>query len=488
MTARIAANYLNNAARQNPEMKQAMEDLNAQLLESPGGNVESTLTIVSGSITPTRGLHSIDTEAAAATDDLTNINQTNHPDGRLFFLRAANSARDVIVKHGAGGTGQILLGDSTDLTLVDTTMWLVLLRSGTTWVEVGRFYGAQTRQLPAPTTANKEMIPEVNSAGTGFQLAAPRTRRNVVINGGCRVAQRAAPSISGSYQYGKTDRFAAKADGTPTAGSINNAATALLGTSGFASKLAGITTGASGAVYWRYRIESADVQHLINQAAQIACRVYHDVGSAKNFTLIVNKADASNDFTSVTNIQSGLAVSVPNTTATLLALAVTSLGACGNGIEVIVKCDCAAVTTKNFYLTELQVEPSLVVTPFERRPLAMELAAAKRYYQKSYDADIDPGTNTAGGAIHHRLAAGVAITTGNLFLNTLFEVEMRAQPTVTLFSPAGTAGVIEANGANRTASALIIGQCGFGILQNNSATIWNDQEVVKAHYTAEAEL
>lgn len=141
MTTPAAQGYPSNASRTNAEMKQFLEDVLAISKELPGGNTTSTLTIASGSITPTTGVHLVDTEAAAATDDLTNIVQTNHPDGRLLVLMSVSSARNVVVKNAAGGTGQILTATGADFTLDDASSALILRRSGTNWVEVGRFYG-----------------------------------------------------------------------------------------------------------------------------------------------------------------------------------------------------------------------------------------------------------------------------------------------------------------------------------------------------------
>lgn len=141
MTSLPADNYINNASRTVAEQKVALESLRDVHAELPGGVVNSTLTIATGSVTPTAGVHIIDTEAAAASDDLANIVTTNHPDGRLLLIRNANNSRSVVVKHNAGGAGQIALVDSADLTLSDTTMVLCLQRVGADWKEVFREYG-----------------------------------------------------------------------------------------------------------------------------------------------------------------------------------------------------------------------------------------------------------------------------------------------------------------------------------------------------------
>jgi hypothetical protein len=140
MTALFAANYISNASRTNAQVKQALEDLRSFVAEQPGGGLEQALTIATGSVTPASGAARaliVDTEAAAASDDLANIIQTNAPEGSLMLLRNANSARTVVVKHNAGGAGQITLQGSADRSLVDAKTYLILMRVGTDWVEIG---------------------------------------------------------------------------------------------------------------------------------------------------------------------------------------------------------------------------------------------------------------------------------------------------------------------------------------------------------------
>ena len=105
-------------------------------VERPAEN--PAVRISSGSITPTRGTVEIDTEASAATDDLTNINQTHLPDGSLLLLKIADNGRKVVVKHNAGGTGLIELSGGLDFELNRVEQRLLLQREGTKWVEVLR--------------------------------------------------------------------------------------------------------------------------------------------------------------------------------------------------------------------------------------------------------------------------------------------------------------------------------------------------------------
>lgn len=138
-----ASGYLSDAARTTAEMKQGLEDVRDAIAASFGNAEMVELTIVSGSVTPTQAAHSIDTEADASSDALTHLDQTDMPDGAMVLIRSEDNARDVIVNHGAGGAGQILLADSLNFGFQNTTQWLLLQRFGTSWSEVLRSYGDQ---------------------------------------------------------------------------------------------------------------------------------------------------------------------------------------------------------------------------------------------------------------------------------------------------------------------------------------------------------
>jgi hypothetical protein len=84
----------------------------------------STLTIAAGVVTPTADYHAIDTEAAAASDDLDTITAPAGGVHRLLLVRPANGARTVVLKHG---TGNIFTEDGTNLTLAGLAAFALLL-------------------------------------------------------------------------------------------------------------------------------------------------------------------------------------------------------------------------------------------------------------------------------------------------------------------------------------------------------------------------
>ena len=99
----------------------------------PGAQTPEALTIDTGSITPTRSMVIVDTEGAAASDDLSTILTSTMHDGAMVMIIAANAGRVVTVVHGVGAGGIELLGGANRN--LSTSAWLMLRRSGTRWIE-----------------------------------------------------------------------------------------------------------------------------------------------------------------------------------------------------------------------------------------------------------------------------------------------------------------------------------------------------------------
>ena len=135
MSTLPASGYLSNNARTEGEEKVAFESQRDSIEQAPGNAAEADLTIAAGVVTPTRSSHRIDTEAAAAADDLDNILTTNHPEGRIIFLRSVDAGRVVTVRHAQGGAGQVYLADAVNRVL-SISDHLALYRVGTDWREL----------------------------------------------------------------------------------------------------------------------------------------------------------------------------------------------------------------------------------------------------------------------------------------------------------------------------------------------------------------
>ena len=152
----------------------------------------TALTIATGAITLTNNSSSyvIDTEGAAATDDLDTI--SGGQDGQVIILNSANAARNVVVKHN---TGNIYNPNAFDITL-DLTTDLVVLRYNSTavkWIIVSvSAFGSSPSVLISSQTASSsaslaftglssqfsvyefefvDIIPATNGAGLVMQFS-----------------------------------------------------------------------------------------------------------------------------------------------------------------------------------------------------------------------------------------------------------------------------------------------------------------------------
>jgi hypothetical protein len=146
MTNFTAVNYLQDGARTVAEQKLAFEQNLAATKELLGGLPIQQLTISGTSLTPAAGTApfiAVATPGGAASANLTNLVATNIKDGSWLALRMANAGQVPTVKHAAGGAGQFSLAGAADLALLDPSLVLLVALSGTTWTEVGRFYGNQ---------------------------------------------------------------------------------------------------------------------------------------------------------------------------------------------------------------------------------------------------------------------------------------------------------------------------------------------------------
>jgi len=97
------------------------------------GVISLTITGHGGQDTATPGRITIDTEAAAATDDLDTINGGR--DGMVLKVRANNDARTVVMKNG---TGNMRLQADFSLNNVYDTMTLSYVAALSSWLEDSR--------------------------------------------------------------------------------------------------------------------------------------------------------------------------------------------------------------------------------------------------------------------------------------------------------------------------------------------------------------
>lgn len=241
-----AAGYISDNARTQAQVQTALEDIVASLRQIPGASqVELTNTIASGSITPagSGGVIVVDTEAAAATDDLTNIVTTNYPDGACLLLRNSNAARVVTMKSLAGGAGQFNLDRTVDYVLDDTKKWILLQRRSADWYEIFR----------GPYRLTSFVVSKV----AGFTVAREDLGKTFTCAGTFTVALTAAASLGSGFVVVVKNSSTGTITVDPNSSELVNGATTLLVPPGWSYVL--ICTGTE----WQI-ISSTGIQPTVN--------------------------------------------------------------------------------------------------------------------------------------------------------------------------------------------------------------------------------
>jgi len=209
-------------------------------------------------------------------------------------------------------------------------------------------------------------------------------KTNLFDNGGMQIYQRASPHtlVKDVYGFG-VDRWAGMVTGTAVnAGTLRQATASTLNNSGYSALFQGVTLTGTGVVYFRQRRASQTAVMLKNQNVSIQFNVYHDVGSPVNYTIYVRKANALNNFTTTTNIANSGAISINTATDTKIEYKNVALGDCSNGLEIEVKIECGAITTKNFEFANAKLEIGTSASNFINKDYNEDLLNCKFYYKE----------------------------------------------------------------------------------------------------------
>jgi hypothetical protein len=142
-----------------------------------------------------------------------------------------------------------------------------------------------------------------------------------------------------------------------------------------------------------------------------------------------------------------------------------------------------------FDIAQVKLEEGSFATDFVLAGgnLAGELVACQRYYEKSYNINTAPGTNTIVGMSCNMISANFA--NGSFMRFPFFSmVRKRARPTFNTYSQNGVLGNVNIQSINRSATLFDISEKGFVAFQNTSGVTWSSGESIDFHWTADAEI
>jgi len=293
-------------------------------------------------------------QSPTATNNFT-FYQPTTPDGSVRIGNGnVGAATDKIIIQSTGDvgvTGGITAGNG--ITVVDGSG---LIQAGSLEVFVGA------------TVAGDVTAGSYN----GGQLAGLRNR---VINGDMRIDQRqngGSLTITSAGVY-TVDRSFSAATGANLTGNRTTTGTASFGCSR-ATQFIGAASN-TGAQLGQ-RIEAANLQDFATGTTiTISCYIYSSAAFTPTWQWITA---TTTDATYSTVGASGSFAAVPATTWTRVTATFTAPANTTNGAQVTIQLG-ATLAGVTKLITGLQVEVGPVATPFEQRPIGMELALCQRY-------------------------------------------------------------------------------------------------------------
>jgi hypothetical protein len=153
----------------------------------------------------------------------------------------------------------------------------------------------------------------------------------------------------------------------------------------------------------------------------------------------------------------------------------------GNFISTTGAVSVVGTNGATFYITGVQLEVGTQATSFDFRSIGQELALCQRYFEKSYEINVKPGTVTASTT-----TVSTFPTQNATYFNCTFQVSKRTACTMTAFSP--SSGAAGNQSENMVTDIALAGFISNGVNQAcaYSATSANTSNYL--HFTADAEL
>ncbi|MEN5285747.1 hypothetical protein ABE494_07325 [Stenotrophomonas lactitubi] len=189
---------------------------------------------------------------------------------------------------------------------------------------------------------------------------------------------------------------------------------------------------------------------------------------------------------SVENPSGSIAVSVGGATATITSgsgrrgVTVTPSGSGNMTVQL---------TATGVTYSRPQLERGSAATPFDVRWYALELLLCQRYYEKSYNDTVKPGTAGAGDGRCTVLVTGLPATAHIWGQSVDFRVSKRANPSITTYSHAtGAVGMARDSSVNGDVPTAISAPGQAGFLWYASAAGSPASVNLECHWVADAEL
>ena len=309
-----------------------------------------------------------------------------------------------------------------------------------------------------------------SSFAGGFSL------RNKIINGGMAIDQRnagASQTITAGAALAYTvDRWYAYCTGA----NVTGQRVAGSGDTEFRYQFTGAASVTK--IGFAQRIEGDNIYDLNNGTATLSVDLANSLLTTVTWTAwYANTSDTFGTLASPTRTQIATGTFTVTSTVTRYSTQITIPSAATTGIEI--EFSVGAQTSGIWTIGNVQLEKGSAATPFERRPIGLELSLCQRYYEVR---------RSASNALYTAFFAITAITTTTYRGNLVF-VEKRAAPTITFSGSATFNGGVNPSSYGfqniTTNTALIAGNAGTTTVGFSSIILSNNNSTTSLSFDAE---
>jgi len=370
---------------------------------------------------------------------------------------------------------------------------------------------SELTELTTPTDA--DIVPIVDSATTkkiswanikatlkswilgDIQMMSDSMFYQALINGnfdvwqrGTSIAMTAADAYTADRWYAETatagtDKTVSRQDGTGVAGSYYCARVAMVQD---VDELLTFSQALESQDSIKFRGQKLTLSFWARGGAEfvadnptLVCKIVTGKGTDQKVLAFTTSADAISANETLTTGWQKFTI----TTTAVIASDITQIG-----ISFAFTHAGSGTTTNYFEVAQVQLCAGDVALPFQAKSFEEELRMCQRFYEKSYNYSVIPGTNDLRG-----VSTGYTYPDNNGWAasGVVFQVRKRTNPTMTFWSTAGTiwAATLNVNtdlaGGGGT-NAAETSEYGYGSLYQEGC--YNTKGVLRSQWVADAEF
>lgn len=244
-------------------------------------------------------------------------------------------------------------------------------------------------------------------------VAGLSVARNACINGGMRVNLGSVHTLDATFTQGTVSELYGRVTNV-TGGTLTQGAS-IAYESGKYAHFSSVTTSTSGVVEAQIRIPSNEAARFVDKAGVFSCLVYQDTGGAITYTVTVKKPTTTDDFSSLSTVSTSGGDSVSSATDTRLSFAVSDLGDVSKGIAIEISAAVGTIASRNFRITEAQLEIGGTRSNFVETSYEVALSALTPEPLPKYFIDFTIANDASDTEHDIEISAGSCRDSANTF-------------------------------------------------------------------------